>query len=272
VFLFLGPTGVGKTELAKALAAFLFHDDKRLIRFDMSEYMEKSSVARLLGAPPGYVGHEDEGQLTGAIRTHPYSVVLFDEVEKAHPDVANLFLQLFDEGQLTDAHGRQVSFREAVIILTSNLGAPAGGRIRQPIRIQVGADPPAPDPAAYEKDVLAAVKEHFRPELVNRLQKIIVFRPLGPPELAAIVDKLLADLNERLQNRGSQASLQLHDSAKNLVLSAGYSDEYGARNLERAFSDLIVKPLGKELLKKTFPDNAPILARAEGNEIKFSLG
>jgi ATP-dependent Clp protease ATP-binding subunit ClpB len=240
-FIFLGPTGVGKTELARALAEFLFDDENALVRIDMSEYMEKFAVSRLVGAPPGYVGYEEGGQLTEAVRRRPYQVVLFDEIEKAHPDVFNVLLQLLDDGRLTDAQGRTVDFKNTVVIMTSNIGsaglvdaAEAGGedfdRAAEAVRLQL--------------------REHFRPEFLNRVDEIIVFRPLDESQLMEIVGLLLAGLETRLADSG--VHLELTDAARAFVAREGYDPTFGARPLRRAIQRSIENPLAKRMLGGEF--------------------
>ena len=237
-FLFLGPTGVGKTELTKALASFLFDDENAMIRIDMSEFMEKHSVSRLVGAPPGYVGYEEGGVLTEAVRRRPYSVVLFDEVEKAHPDVFNILLQVLDDGRLTDSQGRVVDFKNTVIIMTSNLGSD---------KIQEMAG------ASYEEikaAVMNAVNQHFRPEFVNRIDEIVVFHPLGQEQMAGIADIQLSRLRKRLQER--DMNIVLSDEAMTQLVAVGYDPVYGARPLKRAIQQEIENPLSVKLLSGEF--------------------
>jgi ATP-dependent Clp protease ATP-binding subunit ClpB len=236
-FIFLGPTGVGKTELARALAEFLFDDERAMVRIDMSEYMEKHAVSRLIGAPPGYVGYEEGGQLTEQVRRHPYAVVLFDEIEKAHPDVFNILLQIMDDGRLTDGKGRKVDFKNTVIIMTSNLGS----SYLQSENIR-SAD-------AFErasKQVMETLHGHFKPEFLNRVDDIIIFHPLGKEQLVKIVDLRLEDLRRLLADR--KISLELTDAAKELLFTEGYDPNFGARPLKRAIQKLVQDPLALKIL------------------------
>ncbi|HEY8921679.1 MAG TPA: AAA family ATPase, partial [Candidatus Limnocylindria bacterium] len=240
-FIFLGPTGVGKTELARALAEFLFDDEGAMVRIDMSEYMEKFAVSRLVGAPPGYVGYEEGGQLTEAVRRRPYQVVLFDEIEKAHSDVFNILLQLLDDGRLTDSQGRTVSFRNTVVIMTSNIGS--AGLIEA---AESGADAFA----RAAEEVKASLRDHFRPEFLNRIDEIIVFKPLAEDQLKEIVGLLLGGVERRLAE--SRISLEVTDAARALVAREGYDPQYGARPLRRAIQRLIENPLARQLLAAEF--------------------
>jgi ATP-dependent Clp protease ATP-binding subunit ClpB len=234
-FLFLGPTGVGKTELTKALAEFLFDDDQAMVRVDMSEFMEKHSVARLIGAPPGYVGYEEGGKLTEAVRRRPYQVVLFDEVEKAHPDVFNVLLQVLDEGQLTDGQGRTVDFKQTLIILTSNLGARALSEL-----------PEGADPSTARAEVMEAVRQHFRPEFLNRLDEMVVFDRLDRGDMTGIVDIQLRRLEERLAAR--KVRLDLDASARQWLADEGYDPVFGARPLKRVIQRALQDQLAEMLL------------------------
>jgi len=275
VFLFLGSTGIGKTELAKALTEFLFDDENKLIRFDMSEFMEKHTVSKLIGAPPGYVGYEEEGQLTSRVRTNPYSVVLFDEIEKAHPDVSNIFLQIFDEGRLTDSQGRRADFRSTVIIMTSNLGTAGVSRQKPHIGIPVsegeaGAEPQRVggiDRQRYQQAILTAVKGALSPELFNRIRKVIIFYPLSREDTRKIIDKLLRKVKERLVKRA--LDLEVEGSVYDILMEKGYSEAYGVREMERAVEDLISVPLANEILSDTFSAGQTIVAKAQDGKIIF---
>jgi ATP-dependent Clp protease ATP-binding subunit ClpB len=237
-FVFLGPTGVGKTELARALAQFMFDDERAMVRLDMSEYQEKHTVSRLVGAPPGYVGYEEGGQLTEAVRRRPYSVILLDEIEKAHAEVFDVLLQLLDDGRLTDGHGRTVDFRNTVVIMTSNIRS---------------------------ADELA---ERFRPEFLNRIDEIVVFEALSREQLTEIVELQLGRLNERLAERG--LALELTDGARELIAEAGWDPAYGARPLKRAIQRLLENPLALALLEGEFHEGDTIRAYAELGEVRFT--
>jgi len=253
-FLFLGPTGVGKTELARALAEFLFDDEQALVRIDMSEYMEKFSVSRLVGAPPGYVGYEEGGQLTEAVRRRPYEVVLLDEIEKAHPDVFNVLLQVLDDGRLTDGQGRTVDFRNTVVIMTSNIGS-------QSIAAVAGR---GDGDAAYEqmqRQVTEALRVQFRPEFLNRIDEVIVFHPLTDAHLAAIVDLLLADLDRRLADQ--DLTLELTPAAKALIVREGTDPAFGARPLKRTIQRLVENPFARALIAGEFKPGDRIMADAD---------
>ena len=259
-FIFLGPTGVGKTELGRALAEFLFDDENNMIRLDMSEYMEKHTVARLIGAPPGYVGYDEGGQLTEAVRRRPYAVILFDEIEKAHPDVFNLLLQILDDGRLTDGHGRTVDFKNSVVIMTSNIGS-------QHILGYRGGD----DPSAFEqmkRDVLEALRHQFRPEFLNRVDETVVFHSLSREHLKSIVDIQLALLRARLAER--HITLDLTEQAKEYFAETGYDPSYGARPLKRLLQKEIETNLGRKLLANEVRDHDHVLVDWDGKNLSFS--
>jgi len=236
-FIFLGPTGVGKTETARALAEFLFDDEHAMVRIDMSEYMEKHAVARLIGAPPGYVGYDEGGQLTESIRRRPYAVILFDEIEKAHPDVFNILLQVMDDGRLTDSKGRTVDFKNTVLIMTSNLGA---------AMLQGDALKTEHDVDMTRESVMRILREHFRPEFLNRVDDMVIFRPLGPAQMSQILDLRMEDVQKLLADR--QISLELTESARQLILAKGSDAAYGARPLKRALQRMVQDPLAMKIL------------------------
>jgi ATP-dependent Clp protease ATP-binding subunit ClpB len=260
-FLFLGPTGVGKTELTKALASFLFDDDTAMVRIDMSEFMEKHAVSRLIGAPPGYVGYDEGGVLTEAVRRRPYQVILFDEVEKAHPDVFNVLLQVLDDGQLTDGQGRTVDFKQTLIILTSNLGAQALSQL-----------PDRADSADAKRDVMDAVRAHFRPEFLNRLDETIIFDRLGRGDMDGIVDIQLAHLQNRLAGR--KVTLVYDAAAKTWLADEGYDPVFGARPLKRVIQRALQDPLAELLLSGDIKDGdtLSVSAGAEGLIIGDRIG
>jgi ATP-dependent Clp protease ATP-binding subunit ClpB len=259
-FLFLGPTGVGKTELAKALAVLLFDDEKNIVRIDMSEYMEKHSVSRLIGAPPGYVGFEEGGQLTEAVRRRPYSVVLFDEVEKANPDVFNVMLQLLDDGRLTDGQGRTVDFKNTVVIMTSNVGS-------QYIQ-------ETEDYEEMKEKVNGELRNYFRPEFLNRIDDIIIFRKLSEKELNKIIDIQIGSFEKRLAERKIQ--VQLTDKAKEFIAHKGYDPAFGARPLKRAVQTYLLNPLSSKLISGEFKEGDTVKIDApktkNGEELEFKKG
>ena len=253
-FLFLGPTGVGKTLLAKALAEFLFDDERSLVRLDMSEYMEKHTVARLIGAPPGYIGFEEGGQLTEAIRRRPYSVLLLDEIEKAHPDVFNVLLQILDDGRLTDGKGRTVDFKNVVIIMTSNVGSTFITEL-------------ADQHELLRKRVMDALRGQFRPEFLNRVDEIVIFKNLVTQQLMEIVEKETKILAKRLLER--KITLELSDNAKSLIAKEGFDPVYGARPIKRTIQRLIIDPLAQKVLSGEFKEGDTVFVDAENGKVVF---
>ena len=255
-FMFLGPTGVGKTELAKALAESLFDDEHNIIRIDMSEYMEKFSVSRLIGAPPGYVGYEEGGQLTEAVRRKPYSVILFDEIEKAHPDVFNVLLQVLDDGRITDSQGRTIDFKNTIIILTSNLGSEY---------ILEGINDKGELTEEAKEKVEKLLKQSFRPEFLNRLDEIVFYKPLTQNETAKILDLLIADLNKRLETQ--EITIELTDNAKEYLIKNGYDPVYGARPLKRFVQKKVETLIAKEIIKQTILPKQKVIIDCKENDL-----
>src|ERR1700690_70544 len=261
-FIFLGPTGVGKTELARALAEFLFDDEHSMVRIDMSEYMERHAVSRLIGAPPGYVGYDEGGQLTEAVRRRPYAVVLFDEIEKAHPDVFNVLLQMMDDGRLTDGRGRTVDFRNTVIIMTSNIGSAflQGESPRSEQQFEQAS-----------KQVMDALHGHFKPEFLNRVDDIVIFDPLGKEQLVKIIEMRLEDVRHLLAER--KISLELTDAAKDLLFTEGFDPNFGARPLKRAIQKLVQDPLALKILdgEVLHGDHVIVDADKKTGKMKFEI-
>jgi len=276
-FIFLGPSGVGKTETARALAEFLFDDENAMIRIDMSEYMEKHTVARLIGAPPGYVGYEEGGQLSKAVRRRPYSVVLFDEIDKAHHDVFNVLLQVLDDGRLTDGQGRTVDFKNTIVIMTSNLGSHIiqeyfqneDGRSKMGDGKRPNSELRTPNSelGKMEQAVMAELKRHFRPEFLNRVDDVIIFQSLDEEELARIVEIQIG----RLENRLAQQNLTLDvdDRAKKLLAKLGYDPQFGARPLKRAVQEQLLNPLSLKLLDGEFKPGDRIKVKASNDGLTF---
>jgi ATP-dependent Clp protease ATP-binding subunit ClpC len=269
-FMFLGPTGVGKTELARTLAHFLFDDENAMVRLDMSEYQEKHTVSRLIGAPPGYIGYEEGGQLTEAVRRRPYRVILLDEIEKAHPEIFNSLLQVLDDGRLTDGHGRTVDFKNAVVIMTSNAGVELIKR-----ETNIGFTKPI-DSARAQKDsyesmsekVMGAVKKTFRPEFLNRLDEIIVFHELTEEQLRNIVDLLVQDLQKRLAER--KLGVEITDKAKSWLAKTGFDPIYGARPLRRAIEHHVENPLSTKVLQGEFKEGDTIIVDFGDSTLTFT--
>ena len=254
-FIFLGPTGVGKTELARALAEFLFDDEQNMVRIDMSEYQERHTVARLIGAPPGYVGYDEGGQLTEAIRRRPYSVVLFDEIEKAHPEVFNVFLQVLDDGRLTDGQGRTVDFRNTVIIMTSNIGSDSILNIT--------------DDQAMRERVTFALREHFRPEFLNRIDEVVFFHRLESKHIRHIAEIQLGNVRQLLAKRN--ISIEMTDAAMDLLIEEGYDPAYGARPLKRVIQQRVIDPLALQIIQNEVRDGDLLLVDAKDDELTFTV-
>ena len=266
-FLFLGPTGVGKTELSKALADAMFGSENALIRVDMSEYMEKHSVSKMIGSPPGYVGYEEGGQLSEKVRRNPYSVILFDEIEKAHPDVFNILLQVLDDGHITDSTGRKVDFKNTVIIMTSNAGAQ---NIISPKNLGFASDNSKEHNHAVMKErVMEEVKTIFKPEFLNRIDETIVFHTLTKENIGSIIDILLESINKRIKEQMNMA-IKLDDAAKNYIIDSGYDEKYGARPLKRALQSKVEDELAEKILEGKFKAGDTVLVSLEDNKLVFS--
>jgi ATP-dependent Clp protease ATP-binding subunit ClpC len=269
VFMFLGPTGVGKTELAKTLAEYLFGDERSLVRIDMSEYMEKFNVSRLVGAPPGYVGYEEGGQLTEIVRRRPYSVVLLDEIEKAHPDVFNILLQIMDEGRVTDSQGRTVDFRNTILIMTSNLGSEHINKSKRSVGF-VDNKTDADDYKDIKEQVMSAVKKAFKPEFINRLDDVVVFHQLSKENIKHIVNIQLSDVEKRLEAKG--INMDIKENALEFILEKGYNPVFGARPLKRTIQRYLEDPLSEELLKQKFAEGDKIIVESAGENLSFKKG
>jgi ATP-dependent Clp protease ATP-binding subunit ClpC len=268
--MFLGPTGVGKTELARTLARFLFDDENAMVRLDMSEYQEKHTVSRLIGAPPGYIGYEEGGQLTEAVRRRPYRIILLDEIEKAHPEVFNSLLQVLDDGRLTDGHGRTVDFKNTVVIMTSNVGVELIKR-----EVSLGFATKRDEARAHKQSyadmkekIMAEVKKTFRPEFLNRLDDIVVFHELTAEQLRNIVDLMAKDLQERLAER--KLGVELTEKAKSWLAKAGYDPLYGARPLRRAIERYVENPLSTKVLQGEFKEGDTIKVDLKGDTLTFT--
>lgn len=266
-FIFLGPTGVGKTQLAKELALYLFEDDEALVRIDMSEYMEKFAVSRLVGAPPGYVGYEEGGQLTEKVRRHPYSVVLFDEIEKAHPDVFNILLQILDDGRLTDGLGRNVDFKNTILIMTSNIGA---REIRKGAGMGFSSKSDDIDYESMKEKIIEEVKRLFNPEFLNRVDETVVFQPLRREHMAEIVDIVIQEMLEKVKDRDIQ--IEMNQAAKEFIVDKGFDPVLGARPLKRTIQKYIEDPIAEEMLKGKFGDGSLIKVRIKENDLIFTEG
>jgi ATP-dependent Clp protease ATP-binding subunit ClpC len=263
-FIFLGPTGVGKTHLAKCLAEYIFGDADALIQLDMSEYMEKFNVSRLVGSPPGYIGYEEGGQLTEKVRRRPYAVVLFDEIEKAHPDVWNILLQILEDGQITDSLGRKIDFRNTIILMTSNVGAEL---LRKQTTVGFGIPSEEQDYAAVKDKLLAEAKKTFKPEFLNRLTDIVVFHSLNREHLAQIVSLEIGKVQQRLAAR--RVTLKVSEAALQFLIDQGYEPTYGARPLRRAIERCLEDPLAEELIRGDLKADSTILIEVAGDQLSF---
>jgi ATP-dependent Clp protease ATP-binding subunit ClpC len=259
VFLFIGPTGVGKTELARVLAEILFDDEGKMIRLDMSEYMEPHSVSKIIGSPPGYIGSDQEGGLTGRVRTEPYSIILLDEVEKAHPDVLNIFLQVFEDGRMTDSQGRTAYFSSCTIIMTSNVGATRAFTQKREIGFNESIEI---DFKGTEKLIRESIRKHFTPEFINRVDEIVYFKPLDKNAIKKIAELKLREIENRFA--GENKKIKISDSVLDLISEKGYNPEYGARYLNRTIEDLVLKPLSKIILAK--PEQKRFMVKLDKKE------
>ncbi len=267
-FMFLGPTGVGKTELAKALAEFMFNDDKSLIRIDMSEYMERHAVSRLIGSPPGYVGHEEGGQLTEMLRHRPYSLILFDEIEKAHPEVFNLLLQVLDNGRLTDSKGKTINFKNSIIIMTSNVGSEHLKAMAR-IGFSASADQSSEEESDFREKTTEALKRNFRPEFLNRVDEIIIFKPLRRPDIEKIVDIQLAEIAKRLEE-GHHIKIEIDPAARAYIAKEGFSAEFGARPLKRLMQKVILDKLADKIIRGEFKDGGKVKVNFKADSLVFT--
>jgi len=265
-FIFLGPTGVGKTELARSLAEFLFGDENAMISLDMSEYMEKFAVSRLVGAPPGYVGYEEGGQLTEKVRRRPYSVVLLDEIEKAHPDVFNILLQIFEDGRLTDAQGRVIDFKNTVIIMTSNVGATLIKKGKS-LGFRSANEPEQMSYKDIKESVMGELNKTFRPEFLNRIDEVIVFKSLTENDIKQISDLLLGEVSELLKEQ--KMTINIKKSAKDILAKEGYDPNFGARPLRRTIERLVENPISEKILAGDFKENDHILVKGKKGKVVF---
>jgi ATP-dependent Clp protease ATP-binding subunit ClpA len=265
-FIFLGPTGVGKTELARALAEFLFDDEEAMVRLDMSEYMEKHTVSRLIGAPPGYIGYEEGGQLTEAVRRRPYKVILFDEVEKAHPDVFNILLQILEDGRLTDGHGRTVDFKNSVLIMTSNLGSQEFQRDSLGFRYEAQSKS---EQKRLKSSIEGALKQTFRPEFINRIDEIIIFEPLTEEQIREIVDLMMKEVQARIEDR--KITVVLTEEAKSWLAGEGFDPNFGARPLKRTIQREVETPLSRKILLGEFEEGDKVKVDLSPEGLVFSI-